>query len=208
TVDMKYELFKRLNSGGSKLTPQEIRNAIYRGADVRLNDLLLRLSQNSIFKNTTVLSENKKSELYDQELVLRFLAFYKNAGSVTENTEIYLNKYMEQTVKNENYNYEFMEELFIETMGLINDNLSEPEKVFRSNRNKFVPAFFEGIMIGVAQNIELYREHPNTLASKIEEIKVDDDFRAYSGSASNSRSRIKKRLTRANEIFSNSNQND
>ena len=205
---MKYELFKRLNSGGSKLTPQEIRNAIYRGADVRLNDLLLRLSQNSIFKNTTVLSKNKKSELYDQELVLRFLAFYKNAGSVTENTEIYLNKYMEQTVKNENYNYEFMEELFIETMELINDNLSEPEKVFRSNRNKFVPAFFEGIMIGVAQNIELYREHPNTLASKIEEIKVDDDFRAYSGSASNSRSRIKKRLTRANEIFSNSNQND
>lgn len=26
---MKYELFKRLNSGGSKLTPQEIRNAIF-----------------------------------------------------------------------------------------------------------------------------------------------------------------------------------
>ena len=30
---MKYELFKRLNSGGSKLTPQEIRNAIYRGVE-------------------------------------------------------------------------------------------------------------------------------------------------------------------------------
>jgi uncharacterized protein with ParB-like and HNH nuclease domain len=29
-ISMKYELFKRLNSGGSKATPQEIRNAIYR----------------------------------------------------------------------------------------------------------------------------------------------------------------------------------
>ena len=28
STSMKYELFKRLNSGGSKLTPQEIRNAI------------------------------------------------------------------------------------------------------------------------------------------------------------------------------------
>lgn len=38
-ISMKYELFKRLNSGGSKLTPQEIRNAIYRGINPTLNEL-------------------------------------------------------------------------------------------------------------------------------------------------------------------------
>lgn len=32
-VTMKYELFKRLNSNATKLTAQEIRNAIYRRID-------------------------------------------------------------------------------------------------------------------------------------------------------------------------------
>lgn len=203
TIDMKYELFKRLNSGGSKLTPQEIRNAIYRGTDARLNELLLELSQNDIFKSTTTLSEKQKSELYDQELVLRFLAFYNKSSSVNENTEKYLNKYMEQTVKNDNYDYESIKRLFIDTLELINNTLDEPEKVFRSNKNRFVPAFFEGITIGLAQNIDKYNQHPELLAVRVRELKSDEDFRAYSGSASNSRSRIKKRLTRANEIFSN-----
>jgi Protein of unknown function DUF262 len=40
STSMKYELFKRLNSGGSKLTPQEIRNAIYRGVNPTLNEML------------------------------------------------------------------------------------------------------------------------------------------------------------------------
>ena len=75
STSMKYELFKRLNSGGSKLKPQEIRNAIYRGIDTRLNELLLRLSQDSRFRSLTNLSSKKKQELYDQELILRFIAF-------------------------------------------------------------------------------------------------------------------------------------
>lgn len=202
-IEMKYELFKRLNSGGSKLTPQEIRNAIYRGTDARLNELLLRLSQNSIFKSTTTLSKKQKEELYDQELVLRFLAFFNKADSINENTENYLNKFMEQTVKDKDYDYDSIEAIFVETLDLLDRLLSDPEQVFRSDRNRFVPAFFEGIVIGLAQNIERYRDNAELLESKVQLLKADDDFRAYSGSASNSRSRIKKRLTRANEIFLN-----
>lgn len=202
-IDMKYELFKRLNSGGSKLTPQEIRNAIYRGTDARLNELLLKLSQNSIFKSTTTLSKKQKEELYDQELVLRFLAFFNKADSLNENTENYLNKFMEQTVKEKDYDYKNIEDIFVETLELIDRLLKDPEQVFRNHKNRFVPAFFEGIIIGLAQNIEMYRDNAKLLEEKVQILKTDDDFRAYSGTASNSRSRIKKRLTRANEIFSN-----
>ncbi len=56
-IAMKYELFKRLNSGGSKLTPQEIRNAIYRDINPALNELIIELSQNEIFQNLN--SSNK-----------------------------------------------------------------------------------------------------------------------------------------------------
>ncbi|MBE9231703.1 DUF262 domain-containing protein [Cuspidothrix issatschenkoi LEGE 03284] len=196
---MKYELFKRLNSGGSKLTPQEIRNAIYRGVDPRLNELLLKISQNEVFKTLTQLSRGKLNELYDQELVLRFFAFYQNAENVNENMEKFLNKFMENTVKNDDFDYNDYEFLIIRVLELINqigDN-----KIFRNASNLFVPAYFEGILIGVAQNIDKYAVDIELLKSKIRELKNDEDFKRYSGTGSNSRSRIRTRLKRANDIF-------
>lgn len=196
---MKYELFKRLNSGGSKLTPQEIRNAIYRGVDRRLNELLLKISRNEVFKTLTQLSRGKLNELYDQELVLRFFAFYKNAEKVNENMEKFLNKFMEKTVENADFDYNNYESLIIRVLELIN-KIGEP-KIFRNDRNLFVPAYFEGILIGVAQNIDKYAEDLELLKLKIRQLKSDIDFRGYSGTASNSRSRIRNRLKRADEIF-------
>lgn len=198
---MKYELFKRLNAGGTKANPQEIRNAIYRQFDTRLNNLLEELSQNELFKKLTKLSEKKQRELYDQELVLRFIAFVNNIENINENTENFLNLFMEQAVKNKHFEYDEYQSLFKEVLGII-DSLGD-ENVFRNENKSFVPALYEGITIGVAQNLAIYRESIELLRKKIAELKKDDDFKKFSGSASNSRSRIKKRLSRASAIFQN-----
>ncbi len=199
STSMKYELFKRLNSGGSKLTPQEIRNAIYRGVNPRLNELLLKVSQSTVFKSLTQLSSGKLNELYDQELVLRFFAFYKNAQNVNENMEKFLNDFMEETVQDASFKYDVYESLIMRVLELIYQ--IEDKKIFRNERNLFVPAYFEGILIGVAQNIETYAEDLELLKSKITQLKSDNDFKRYSGTASNSRSRIRNRLKRVDEIF-------
>jgi len=199
STSMKYELFKRLNSGGSKLTPQEIRNAIYRGVNPRLNELLLKVSQSTVFKSLTQLSSGRLNELYDQELVLRFFAFYKNAENVNENMEKFLNDFMEETVQDASFKYDVYESLIMRVLELIYQ--IEDKKIFRNERNFFVPAYFEGILIGVAQNIETYAEDLELLKSKITQLKSDNDFKRYSGTASNSRSRIRNRLKRVDEIF-------
>lgn len=198
---MKYELFKRLNAGGTKANPQEIRNAIYRQFDTRLNNLLEELSQNELFKKLTKLSEKKQRELYDQELVLRFIAFVNNIENINENTENFLDLFMEQAVNNKHFEYDEYQSLFKEVLGII-DSLGD-ENVFRNENKSFVPALYEGITIGVAQNLAIYRENIELLRKKIAELKKDDDFKKFSGSASNSRSRIKKRLSRASAIFQN-----
>jgi hypothetical protein len=199
STSMKYELFKRLNSGGSKLTPQEIRNAIYRGVDPRFNELLLKISQSEVFGGLTQLSRGRLNELYDQELVLRFFAFYRNAENVNENMEKFLNNFMEATVQNADFDYDACESVLMRVLELINQ--IGDVKIFRNESNLFVPAYFEGILIGVAQNIDKYTGNLELLKSKIAELKSDGDFKRYSGSASNSRSRIRNRLTRVNEIF-------
>lgn len=201
STSMKYELFKRLNSGGSKLKPQEIRNAIFRGIDTRLNELLLKLSQDIRFQSLTKLSNSKKQELYDQELILRFIAFLNNAENVNDNTENYLNDFMESAVSNPEFDYDKYENKFIEVLDILM-SLND-DGIFRNSRNLFVPAEFEGVTIGITQNIERFRNNNELLKSKIQELKSDDDFRRFSGTASNSKSRIKTRLKRVQEIFSN-----
>ncbi|MCC5919086.1 MAG: DUF262 domain-containing protein [Cyclobacteriaceae bacterium] len=196
---MKYELFKRLNSGGSKLTPQEIRNAIYRGINPVINELILDLSRNKTFVKLTTLSKQKKQELYDQELILRFVALLNNVDNVNNNLENYLDHFMETKVSSEDFNESFYKSLFNDVYELLEE--VGDDKIFRNDGNLFVPALYEGITIGIAQNIEKYRSNPHLISSKIAELKLDEDFKRFSGSASNSRSRIKKRLQRANEIF-------
>lgn len=202
STSMKYELFKRLNSGGSKLTPQEIRNAIYRGVNPTLNEMLLKISRNTIFKSLTQLSQGKLNELYDQELILRFFAFYNNVENINENTEKFLNYFMDKTVQDNDFNYDSYEDIFVKSLELVH-RLGN-EKVFRNDNNLFVPANFEGILVGIAQNIEKYNNNLEILQLKIDQLKTDENFKRFSGSASNSRSRIKNRLKRANEIFQSS----
>ena len=196
---MKYELFKRLNSGGSKLTPQEIRNAIYRGVDTRLNTLTEELSKEEDFKYLVDLTEQKKQEQYDQELILRFIAFLGDVDSINSNTEKYLDTFMEKAVNNTDFDEVYYRDLFVKVLGLIKANCEKD--VFRSDRNMFVPAYYEGITLGIAYNIDRYAQNPVLLQTKVDELKQDEEFRKYSGSASNSKNRIKNRLRRAIEIF-------
>lgn len=198
--DMKYELFRRLNSGGSQLTAQEVRNAIFRGASSTVNDLLSLAVNDFCFKSLTDLNQSKKKELFDQELALRFFAFYDDVENINQNTENYLNDYMDNASRNSEYPKDENLEIFKKTFALLFrlDDL----KIFRNSRGLFVPAWFEGIAISVTKNIAKYENDIELLRSKIEALKQDGEFKRLSGSASNSRSRVKKRLQRALVIFS------
>lgn len=70
--EVQRNVFKRLNTGGLPLSPQEIRHALY--YDDRVSDLLQRLANSEEFKNATDNSIND-SRMAAKELVLRFIAF-------------------------------------------------------------------------------------------------------------------------------------
>ena len=86
-IDVRRVLFDRLNTGGVRLNPQELRNALYPG---KLNALLIRLARSHPFTITWGIPDFTKNEeteppeellknplfasLADAELVLRFFA--------------------------------------------------------------------------------------------------------------------------------------
>ncbi len=90
--EVKYSLFKRINTPGLKLEPQEIRHALYQG---KATKLLQELAENDEFIKVTDGDVSSK-RMQDRETVLRYLALrylgpeiYKE-GSV----DSYLNKAM------------------------------------------------------------------------------------------------------------------
>lgn len=196
---IKYELFKRLNSNGTKLTAQEIRNAIYRGIDSSVNKLVEQLSKNQAFVELTSLTKQKKKELYDQELVLRFMAFYDKNTEINSNTAKILDDFMERSVNNNQFDCKMYKSVFDKTISLLY-GLTD-HNVFKNSSNAFVPAYFEAIMLGVANNIDVYSNNIALLMKKIKELKESQEFKQYMGSASNSKKRIESRLAIALSIF-------
>lgn len=69
---VKYDIFKRINTGGKALNNQEIRNCL---ANKKTRDLLRELAKSNNFMNATRGSISA-TRMADEELVLRFVAFY------------------------------------------------------------------------------------------------------------------------------------
>lgn len=81
-AEIKFEVFQRLNTGGVRLNPQEIRNSTYTGS---LNDLIIKLSTHKKFHKLLGIKDKEKSKIYkemrDAELVLRFFTFRNSWGN-------------------------------------------------------------------------------------------------------------------------------
>ncbi|NJK68217.1 MAG: hypothetical protein HC941_18295 [Microcoleus sp. SU_5_3] len=83
-----YNIFERLNSGGTTLTSQEIRGGIYHG---KFKDLLKQLNQNNSWRDIYGKSD---SRMRDEEMILRFLALYFNGYSYKKPLKEFLNQFM------------------------------------------------------------------------------------------------------------------
>ncbi|GAB2508844.1 DUF262 domain-containing protein [Corynebacterium atrinae] len=75
----KFDLFQRLNSFGSKLSNQEIRNAQLVGVSPDFVEWLGELANHDSFVTLLRLPESDKSKKYDEELVLRFLFLHSKS---------------------------------------------------------------------------------------------------------------------------------
>jgi len=72
----KFDLFQRLNSYGSTLTPQEIRTALIAGVNGDVLAWLQELSRHDGFIQSLALGDRLIDEQFDLELILRFLMLH------------------------------------------------------------------------------------------------------------------------------------
>ena len=83
-----YQVFERLNTGGTPLNPQEIRACVYRG---NLNQLLSELARNTHWR---ALYGGNTTRKKDEEIILRFFALYYRLDTYARPMKQFLNTFM------------------------------------------------------------------------------------------------------------------
>ena len=139
-----YLIFERLNTGGTKLQPQEIRTAIYYGA---FSDLLKRLNDDERWQSL-VGSLNKDTR--GQELILRFFALYYSLHTYQRPMVAFLNEFMKENQKLSEDKQREYARVFKETTSVILENIGS--KAFKPSR-AFRAAVYDAIMVGVANRL-------------------------------------------------------
>lgn len=68
-----FDIFDRVNRGGTKLNKQEIRNALYHGRGL---NMITSITETEIFEEATRIEHKKDSRMKGSYLITRFLSFY------------------------------------------------------------------------------------------------------------------------------------
>jgi len=123
--EVKFNIFRRINTGGEPLSPQELRHALNPG---KAPKILYELANSTEFTQVVKLTEKRKSRRDDQEFVLGFIAFKITYSKAYRNGEIrkyrgrdyFFNNVMIELNKMENEDIETLKKQFYISMNRAN----------------------------------------------------------------------------------------
>ena len=198
--NMKYHLFKRLNTSSSPLSVQEVRNCIFLGD---FNNLLKDLVENETFKTMIPINKIKKEQMYLEELILRFFAFkyeYKNF-EVKHSIEEFLDNFMKD-IQSKKIILDLEKEKrdFIKILDFF-DKHNFDSSIFKGGNHQFSPNLYDSIMFVLFKFYDNYINNPTLFNKKINEMKNDEKYKEVSGHKTHLVKRMKKKIDRAIEIF-------
>jgi hypothetical protein len=190
-----FTIFHRLNTGGSKLTNQEIRNCIFSG---KFNQLLKDLANDSDFLNVMNMKADKIDRFAAEEIILRSICFSSDYDNYNGKLASFLNEFMSKNRDLDDDALEIINDSFRKAISIILHKMLSGTPLPR-----FGKAFTEALLVGVLKNIESI-----SLMTESEVKKRYNDFLSapeFSFSALKeglaAAGRVQSRLNRATEIF-------
>lgn len=204
----QYEMFQRLNTGGSHLSPQEIRNCILVMKNEEIYKKLLDMSKYENFKNSVPISEKDSEEQGYLELVVKYfvLRYSKFKISDSENYNNFLTDEILELINDDNIDFEKEEELFKTTFDLLYEVMGENTfKKYDKEKGKSCGAVlvgaYEAVIPGLTNNIEYYLKNKEKLEQAIKELYDTEQYLAATKRGIRPVARIKKMVEFSKENF-------
>jgi hypothetical protein len=188
-----YHIFERLNTSGVSLTPQEIRAAIYHGP---FSDLLKELNMANPWR---AIYGPVNKLMRDQELVLRFLAFFFDAEHYSRPMKGFLNNFMGKNRSLNRITAKEMTSAFLPTIQAAYDGIGD--RAFRLAR-ALNAAVFDAVMVGLARRLSLgpIKDY-EMLKRRYLSLISDNAFGAVAAKATADEESVSKRLRLATKAF-------
>lgn len=196
-MEYLFTIFHRLNTGGNKLTNQEIRNCIYFGG---FNELLKSLAQYKKFRDLFGLSQDATYRFAYEEFVLRFFVFCDNYEEYHGNLSEYLNTYMEDRrdpLEDDELNDKTQQ--FTRTVDLLFDRIADGAEL-----PKLSKATIESVFVGIGRNIDnLEGKTKPQLKSTFKKLRASEEFHPDNlKNATTTKTKLIQRMERAVSVFS------
>lgn len=186
TLDIRQEIFTRINTSGVKANPIEVRRGQFMQTDFMR--FIKECSEDDVFLKLCPLSETLKKRYEGQELVLRFFAYLNNYKKFEHRVDQFIDDYVDSNKDTFNRD-EYLKE-FKGMLDFVDKNF--PYGFAKSKNAKSTPRVrFEAIAVGVALAL---RENEKLIVNNVDWIE-SDEFRIHTTShASNSPNRVTGRI--------------
>ena len=203
----KYEVFKRLNRGGSTLEDQEVRNCSARLLGHKFADFLREVANKSEFIELLGVSDTKVQQAFSEEMLLRYLAIKNNRNAFVHDVSPFLDSYMAKVSSEQiPFDFETEKDLFNKIINILSE-IEDRERVFRSRKSDdrkahgpFSSTIFEAVMFGIAKNIDnLTSLKGDEIESKIIDFIIEAKKNSYIGAGANTIKKFNGRLELAEE---------
>lgn len=189
-----FQIFERLNSGGTQLTPHEIRVALYAGT---LMASIETLNGDSAWRS--LFGPTKSKRIRDHELIMRILALYSTSEDYNRPLKTFLNGFAQRD-RTVDIAAERRGDLFLAACAALNDQVGA--KAFRRPGGTQVnTAQAEAICVAAMEALD-GGQIPNDLAARIDELLKDPEFLKHTGRATADKDAVDTRLVRARTAFS------
>jgi hypothetical protein len=190
-LDVRFELFRRLNVGAVALTPQEIRGCVYRGP---FNSLLAELGKAEDFQNVVKLQKQNQHNATFEEVILKFYAYLDNAANYDGRVTQFLNNYMHSRALDTDLNPD--RDLFLSVVRHLTK--ATKGKPFLRSKTYVTPVNqLEAVLVGIGRVIRSGAEP----AVPSDGWQDDEELVQASTKGTNTRSTFHARLNRAEQIF-------
>lgn len=191
-----FTIFHRLNTGGNKLSNQEIRNCIYAGS---FNEMLKKIVEKKETRDLFGLEKDKTYRYAYEELILRILTFADTYEKYNGRLAKYLNEYMESKKKITDEEIESKTDKINRSVSLLYRKILDGAQLPRLSKSTI-----EALLIGIYKNIDaLENESEDELLARYQALRQDEKFSIGSLSEGLAATdKVKGRVSKGIEIFS------
>ena len=185
-----YHIFERLNTGGTLLANQEIRNCVYHGRFVKFLEEINRFeSWRSILGNPEPDRRRK-----DMELLVRFFAMRDLAGYAKPMKD-FLSKFMRKNKNPTDDVLRYSRELFDKTCEVVVETLGEKPFHVRAGLNS---AVFDAVMVAFSNHVV---EAGDDVAQRYRRLIQDEEFDQCTRHGTTDMDVVRTRFRKASELL-------